>query len=172
MRPSAYAERSSARECVALRFQRRFELRALGVEPIEIALLRGELLVERVHVAGDVGELGFLGAQRARRFAALALGLVLLLGERLDLGAHGVELLARLTLLGRALRIGGVGLGMRRPRREERQQGEERDAADQAVNSTRLWPVISGGAGRSISASTVGARSRSDPWCSFALRPT
>ena len=45
----------------------------------------------------------------------------------------------------------------------ERERDEQRGANDQAANSTRLWPVISAGCGRSISASTVGARSRSAP---------
>ncbi len=151
----------------ALRLQRGFELRARGVELVEIRLLRGELLVERVDILRDLGECDFLRAQRLRRLAALAFGCTLLLGERLYLGAHGVELPARLMLLrGRfrigPLRIGLVGLRMRE-RRAEREQDEQRGANDQAESSTRLWPVISGGSGNPISASTVGAISRSDP---------
>ena len=79
--------------------------------------------------------------------------------------AHGVELLPRFAFLRGASARSASRAARRVAARvaASASDDEQRDANDQAANSTRLWPVISAGCGRPISASTVGARSRSAP---------
>ncbi len=163
-------------ERLALRLQRLFQIGAPPVELRQLALLRGDATVQGVHVLRHRGHGQFLLAQRAHRLVALAGGRALLLGQGADLGAHGVELLLGVALLHGAFLRGALRLvrflrlRLRRNRREQRQR--EPKATHQEANSTRLRPLISAGCGRPISASTVGARSRSAPRCSVARRPT
>ena len=98
----------------------------------------------------------------------------LLLGERLISARTASSFWLRLLLLRRRAsdrpRAGAV-----RERRASASARARRSARRRTIKPrTRpeMWPVISGGCGRPISASTVGAISRSAPCCSVALRPT